>query len=416
MYKILVLYDVKSMHVGTIFEHLSSYQRYSQNEVYYASATHDAECNYDLSNFDVLVLHYSIRVSLTWHLSSKFSEAIKKYQGHKILYIQDEYDCTETARTWIENLNIDTVFTCVPKEYVNSVYPTSRFPGVSFKQTLTGYIPIDHKNLTATVKPISERHSVIGYRGRNLPFWYGNLGREKAEIAEKMKSICEERSIAVDIEWDDSKRIYGPGWFEFIARNKATLGTESGSNIFDDYGHLKDNIELEIKENPEITYEEIFQKYLTDYEGKVVMNQISPRIFESIVLKTALVLYEGNYSGVIKPHQHFIPLKKDFSNIDEVLNKVTNDDFLSEMTERAYDDIVVSGKYTYLNFINEFDNYIKDRVVLSSNSKKIPMVHQSLEENIKLQGRPKLFEINHELREKTLRPKNFWSKFLNFFK
>lgn len=384
MLNILLLYDFNSMHVGTIREHLSSFQAFSKHTIYYASATHNVDCNFDLSCFDVIVLHYSIRVSLTWHLSPKFAAALKNYKGHKVLFIQDEYDCTETARDWIENLDIQTVFTCVPEEYVEKVYPRLRFPKVNFVQNLTGYVPIEYENMKTLIRPLKDRKHVIGYRGRNLPFWYGNLGREKVEIAQKMRTVCDQNSIVTDIEWDDSKRIYGEGWYEFIASNKSTLGTESGSNVFDDYGSLKENIEAELKANPAIGYDKIFNKYLEPYEDKVKMNQISPRVFESIALKTALVLFEGTYSNIIIPDVHFIPLKKDFSNVQEVLQKVTDDVYLENMTERAYNDIILSQKYSYKSFVDQFDSLMNQYG--QPMSAKPSVKWSTLEDSMKMSG------------------------------
>jgi hypothetical protein len=85
------------------------------------------------------------------------------------------------------------------------------------------------------------------------------------------------------------------------------------------------------------------------------MNQISPKIFEAIACRTALVLFEGRYSGVLEPGKHFLPLKKDFSNVDEVLAKLHDDTFLEALTERAYQDIIGSGRYTYQAFIGLVD-------------------------------------------------------------
>ena len=84
----------------------------------------------------------------------------------------------------------------------------------------------------------------------------------------------------------------------------------------------------------------------------------SPRIFEAITLKSALILFEGKYSGVIKPFIHFIPLKKDFSNIDNVFDKLKDDNYLQLMVDRAFKDVILSGLYTYSSFINNYDKQI----------------------------------------------------------
>jgi hypothetical protein len=85
------------------------------------------------------------------------------------------------------------------------------------------------------------------------------------------------------------------------------------------------------------------------------MNQISPRAFEAIACRTALVLFEGLYSGVLEPGKHFIALKKDFSNVDDVLAKLQDDAYLEAMTERAYADIIGSGRFSYEGLVRLVD-------------------------------------------------------------
>jgi hypothetical protein len=363
--KILILYDKHSTFTNTVREYLESFSIFSQHYIFYAHATNDAKCKLDLNLFDVIIIHYSVRLCYNL-LSLDYVEAISKFSGFKVFFVQDEYDYTETTRTWIENLAINVVFSCVPPEYIDLVYPSSRFPDVEFKSIITGFVPIYLENKTH-FKPFSERKIYVGYRGRELAYWYGNLAREKLIIGQEMRKICEKTGINCDIEWEETKRIYGEEWYEFIQNCRATLGTESGSNIFDDYGNIRKTIQMALQINPAMSYKEIHDNYMAEQEGKIMMNQISPRVFEAIALKTALILFEGNYSGIIKPDVHYIPLKKDFSNIEDVLSKLDDQSYLEKLTDQAYQDIIFSGQYSYKNFIQEFDEFISQRVTSNAN-------------------------------------------------
>lgn len=387
MLKILILYDIHPITTNTVHEHLSSFQLYSKHQIFYCHGTHAQECNFDLSYFDVIVLHYSVRMAYNWHLSPNFSRALQDFKGFKVVFTQDEYDLTETARNWFEKLKINLVYSVVPVEYLDLVYPQKRFPDTKFKNNLTGYVPIHHDRFRSYIKPIRERPCYIAYRSRDLPFWYGDLGQEKSSIAKGVKALCKQHSIPVDIEFDESQRIYGDNWYRFLAKSKATLGTESGSNVFDDYGHIRESIKLELEKNPNITYPEVFEKYLKEHDGKRVrMNQISPRIFESILFKSALILFEGSYSGVVLPDIHFIPLKKDFSNFEEVLAKLLDDEFLQQMVDRAYRDIIESQKYSYQAFIRDFDETLESSMVIPKQNRWIPIKYESFEDNVAAKG------------------------------
>lgn len=346
---VLVLYDANSTHISTVREYLQSVQKYSRHNVTYVHATNDTPCLVDLNFFDAALIHYSVRLSLDEHISPAFVEQLRGFMGPKLLTIQDEYDYTNRAKEWMRYLGVDVVFTCVPEAYIEAVYPQAELPGVRFIQTLTGFVPADYQDIEVDGDP-AHRKVLIAYRGRSLPFRYGKLAMEKIEIGKEMRRRCEERGLAVDIDWTEDSRIYGDGWYDFIKSCRAMLGSESGSNVFDFEGTLRDAIEAAQAENPDIGFDEVFERYLAPHEGKIRMNQVSPRIFEAIAFRTGLILFEGEYSGVVKPDVHFISLKKDFSNFDDVIAKVQDDDFMRGMTERAYNDVIKSGRYSYRQF------------------------------------------------------------------
>jgi len=374
-FNVLILYDTQSIHVNTVREHLESFKKFSKCHINYAPATGFVKPKISLQDYDIIVVHYCIRVNINNYLSPYYSQALKDFSGYKVLFIQDEYDTTEIARVWIRDIGIHAVFTCIPSQYINQIYPYSRFPMVEFIPTLTGFVPQCLESgddlQTFKVTPTSERHLSIVYRGRKLPYWYGDLGQEKLEIGLKMKQICLEKSIDNDIECDDSKRIYGDSWYDFLSSGKATLGTESGSNIFDEFGNIRANIELALKKNPQMSYVEARNLFFKEDPKKVKMNQISPKMFEAIALKTALILFEGEYSGILKPDTHYISLKKDFSNIDSVLSKLQDPYYLERLVETAYTDIVASGKYSYQQFINEFDRFLLEHLPIKKERPKL---------------------------------------------
>jgi hypothetical protein len=356
---VLILYDHHALFTNTVLEYLDSFQLHSRHRIWYAHAAGDARCTTDLDRFDVVVVHYSIRLSLRDHLSRWFARALTQYAGLKVLFIQDEYDTTNIARDWIERLGIDVVYTCVPPASVPRVYPAERFPHVRFVPIITGYIPERLAHLHWG-RPLAQRQNVIGYRGRPLPYWYGRLGQEKLLIGQRMRDICRSRSIPSDIEWEEERRIYGDAWYEFLGNCRATLGTESGSNLFDWDGKIRAGIEMAQWRNPGFTFEEAFEHYMKDRDGEITMNQVSPKLFEAVAVRTALVLFEGSYSSILQPGRHYIPLRKDFSNVDDVLEQLLDDSRIEELTRCAYDDIVASGKYSYASFVRAFDEVLVD--------------------------------------------------------
>jgi hypothetical protein len=61
--------------------------------------------------------------------------------------------------------------------------------------------------------------------------------------------------------------------------------------------------------------------------------------------KTCQILVEGEYNDIIQPDVHYIPLRKDFSNLEEVLNKMEDCDFVTQLIDDSYD--LVNNSHTH---------------------------------------------------------------------
>lgn len=359
--KILVLYAANAVFTSTVTEHLSAFRAHSRYEVVFAHAVNEAPCLYDMAQFDVVVVHYSVRLSLPYYISPHVVESLTRCDAHKVLFIQDEYENTEQARRWIEHIGFKTIFTCIPDGQASIIYPPDRFPDVEFKINFTGYVPRSLE-IANDIPPLAERPLMIGFRSRPLHFRFGHLGRDKYVIGHRMRAICRERGIPHDIEVEEEKRIYGADWYKFLKSCRAFLGSESGSNIFDFDGSLIRCVDAAMRNNPWLTYEEVHERYLVEFEKQVRMGQVSPRVFECVACRTALILFRGNYSNVVEPDTHYIPLERDFSNVDEVLERINDLPGLEALTERAYRDVIGSRKYNYESFVTAFDDFIGSRV------------------------------------------------------
>lgn len=353
---ILIIYSSTTTYTSTVFEHLNSFAHHSRHRIFYCDQDKALPIDIQWYDYDAIVLHYSVRLPFD-HISDSTAKALTRYTGLKILFIQDEYDHTYRTWYWIKKLGIQLVFTVVPQEGIESVYPSEEFPGVRFVSNLTGYVP-EALPEDGTILPPSKRELIVGYRGRQLPIRYGQLGQEKSEIGRMVKQYCKSKGIRHNIDWTEDARIYGQKWYEFMSSCRATLGTESGSNVFDWDGTLASRIEAFRHSKRNATDEEIYRAVIEPLEVPGIMNQVSPRIFEAITFRTVLVLYEGNYSDVVMPERHFIPLKKDGSNLEEVFALLQNGKLVDEMAERAYQDIIASGKYSYQAFVRMVDEQI----------------------------------------------------------
>lgn len=357
---ILFCYSRVPAFTNAVREYVEAFSRFSAHHIHYLDME-SARLPMDISPYDAIIFNYCY-----WARCLRLDEAMKMqlqaYNGVKLAILQDEYDTVPIHQRTLVDIAVDIIVTCALERYWKMIYHDPYFDKVCFFHALSGYASASLDNSNLYSKPLMERTITLGYRARAVPFTYGKLTYEKYRIGVEMKRICKERGIIADIEVSEASRIYGQAWPQFIGNCKAMLGTESGSNVYDASGTVKPAIEAYIATHPDATFETIYDLFLKEVEGNICISGVSPRFFEMIAHRTALVLFEGDYAGVLTPDVHYIPLKKDFSNIDAVLKKLEDMDALEAMVARAHKDIIASGRYSFSSFITQIDHLIEQKV------------------------------------------------------
>jgi hypothetical protein len=349
---VLVIYNALQTFTNTVFDHLAAFEQHSRHAVRFCHLEPGSRQTLDLSAFDAVCLHYSLRLPFD-EISPQVADQIAAFKGARLLFIQDEYDHTRRAQHWIARCRFTDVFTLVPAHAIPTVYPREVVGDVRFHGALAGYAPTFDGDLAPS--PPSTRALVFGYRARKLALRYGALGFDKVRIGEGVSDWCRVNGIAHDISWQEEDRIYGEDWLAFLGRCRSTLGSESGCNVFDWDGDLNEQVAAYRKANPRADDQMVYRAVVERHEIPGLMNQISPRVFESIAMRSVLVLYEGAYSGVITASRHYIPLRGDHANIADVESQLRNNDFVDAMAECAYREIIASGAYSFAAMIASFD-------------------------------------------------------------
>lgn len=350
---ILLLCRTTKAEAGNVAEHVRALTTLSRHDVRSFDPVDrpDAARLLDLDEFDAVVIHYTIPVVVERYFPAVLREKVAAYQGLKVQFIQDEYRWVDAVTTTMRELGISLLFTCVSGAETPKVYGS--VPGLEAITTLPGYVP-DHL-VGRPTPPLASRPIDVGYRGRSVPYWLGRLGWEKAAIGLEFRARCESHGLRCDIALDEAERIYGEDWHRFLASCRATLGTESGASIADFDGSVEAGVKSYLARRADATFEEVEEHVLTPFEGNVVINTISSRIFEAAALRTAMVLFPGEYSGAIAAGTHYLPLARDFSNMGEVAAALKDTAHLEHLTERAYEELVGSGRYSLRAFVAEFD-------------------------------------------------------------
>ncbi len=358
---LLLLCASMARHTGTVDVHIRAFKDYSRHNVVTLDSEDAGKTGVDVSLFDAIIFHYSIVISHPRHLSEELAQKIASFEGPKVLFIQDEFRWVDRTSKAAEKLGISVIFTVVNKGVIRKIYRNDYFDNVRFEQTLTGFVAEDL--LTRQVPEFNDRPIDIGYRARKLPGWCGSFALQKWQIGEEILKKANKYGLNCDISMSENSRIYGEDWIDFMSSCKATLGTESGASFVDYTGLVYQEIDRYEAANPNASFEEVREKFLEGRDNEVIIHVISPRVFEAAALRVLMILYPGTYSGVIIPGRHYVELRRDHSNIDEVIGVLRNPEKAGEIIKNAYEEVACSPAWTHKSFIEHFDSVVDEEML-----------------------------------------------------
>lgn len=372
---ILLIATLPPNQAQTIRDHVDAFRRYSQHHVFVYNHFNWLQTGHmglpgklDLQRFDVIVIHYSTYLLSEDidYFSPEAKQQLAAFKGLKVLFRQDEYMHVDGLSEVLQGLKIDVLFTTFDEKDAARIYARSGLERLRLVRTLTGYVP--ESLLGLSCPPSADRKIDVGYRSRTVPFWLGSLAMEKVEISQRFSDAAAQYGLTCDISCREQDRIYGHGWIRFLTSCRAVLGTESGASVVDFSGEIRHRTESYLQCHPQADFEEVRAHCFANEEWKYDQAQISPRCFEAAALKTAMVLYQGKYSGFLEPWRHYVPLRKDFSNIQEVVYAIKDVAFLQQLADRAYQEVARNPSASYQHFVEGFDRIVLEEVSVRGTS------------------------------------------------
>jgi hypothetical protein len=339
---------------STIMDHVEAFTRYSRFGIQQLNTDEPLPARVAKLDFELVIVHYTVvSGSGAYLLTEDLMRWLRTSRAHKVLFAQDEFHHCGHRFWFCNEVGVDTVYTLLEPPEFDKVYGShTRVPRI--RTNLPGYVSEQMISDGERIRiPDQERPTDIGYRARELPAYCGRGGLEKAEIGRRVLERGADTDLVLDIKVGEEDRLYGKEWPRFLSRCKGVLGVESGVSVFDLDDRMMQQYQELIDKGVEVTLERLTEA--APLEDRIFYRTISPRHFEAAAMRTCQILFEGRYSGVMEPGVHYIPLRKDLSNFDEVLSRFRDSDLRRELTENAYRDLIASGRYTYERFMERFD-------------------------------------------------------------
>lgn len=337
---------------ATIRDHLSSFARYSGHRCTYLNAAFDPPPSAGRLRPDMVIYHtvfLSQRMAPErWRRLLGKVSFLREAPCEKVALPQDEYVNTNSLNEFLDEFGVKYVFPLASEATWPTIYPDYEERGLKLTRVLPGYLSDRTRTRIDNILAENRARSIdIGYRAWSPWPCLGRHGLLKGQIGAVFRDRSVARGLTVDISTDLNDTILGDEWFRFLCRCKYTLGVEGGASILDAEGSLMRRTVEFVAQNPEATFEEVEAECFAGREGSLDYRAISPRHLEACATRTCQILVEGDYAGVLEPWVHYIPVRSDFEDVDEVLDLVADDSKRQAIVDRAYRDIVDSGLYSY---------------------------------------------------------------------
>jgi hypothetical protein len=332
----------------TTHQHLRALERLpSPSRVLTYNAASGAPAWLRRLKFDAVVLHTTF-LCIRWY--NRFPELKRSVEwlagldAAKIAFPQDDYERGHLLDDWLGELGVGAICTPLPG-HATELYPRLSQTAAIY-HALTGYLDKTATARFAGLPPAGpERPLDIAYRARRLPYWCGSHGQLKHLIGEAVLDAAPQHGLACDISTRPQETILGQAWLDFMASARATIGAESGSSVLDGRGAIRRKIEGLLEERPDLSFEKVAAQMPVGWDDYRFF-ALSPRHLEAVATKTAQILVEGEYSGVLEPERHYLPVRRDFSDLDEVLERARDPELLAQVARRAYEDVYERGDYS----------------------------------------------------------------------
>ena len=304
---------------------------------------------------DAVVMHFSFlgirNMGLGFFRWKRQFQWLEEMSAVKVAIPQDEGNNSDILDEWLAELGVSAIFS-VHYAADRPLYRIMRHRAAIY-QCFPGYVDETLvKNLRPKVTKLKDREVDLVYRARKLKRMYGSAAKVKAEIGQAFVEGINRAGLSCDISVGEESTIFGDKWYEFLANGRAALGAPGGYSVLNRRGELDAydkylrRVEAELSEEE---YAVAMQKEFPDWNQYEFLT-VTPRHFEYAIAGTAQVLVRNAYKGVLVAEEHYLPVERDFRNVDEIVDRLRDETGLQDMVDRTFEELCVSGQYSYRCF------------------------------------------------------------------
>lgn len=356
---ILVLHNVAnfSTTLRNIADYALCFQRYApEHNYFYHKITEPVTEPMRRMRCDVVIIDSTAlgacryRPVEYWYAEKERYSFIGESDAVKLVFPQDDYHMSAVMDELFHDWNVDIIYSVIPDRHA-MLYPRASARS-RIEVVLTGYVDDNSiGDVAGFVLPFEQRRFDLGQRVTFYSPVGGRYAQLKGKLAEAAKDQALRAGLQVNISTRDEDRIYGDDWFQFLGNCRYVTGCESGVSLWDPDGAIYDRVRAFEKAHPGASFEEAEQACFPGADGRHVFNAISPRLFEAAMMKCGQILVEAPYLGVLEPHEHYIPVKPDLSDIEDAVAQMRDHAGARRRIAACYAALIATPQFRYSTLV-----------------------------------------------------------------
>ena len=294
-----------------------------------------ARCLRRLRSYDLIVVSHTAAGD-DMSVLLKSAAAFDRRRAQLVVFLGNEYDLLDEKTAFIRDVSAEFVCSQLPIEAARYLYEQCGASRI---------VEMPHALNPARYRPLPgvTRDTDIGFIGDI--YWPFVGDRERTDFIEWFERHGPERGLAIDIR---RTRVTGEEWNRFLNGCKGVIGAESGTYYLNDHGKLLNRARaFNLHKRREASFEEVFERFYAGQPRGVSGKSVSSRHFEPVGTKTCQLLLEGHYNGVLRPDEHYIPVRRDLSNVDEALERFGDQGLRTRMAEDTYEYVLAHHTYAH---------------------------------------------------------------------
>lgn len=302
------------------------------------------------AEYDAVFLLHSIFAS-TLKLSRRWIAAIQRLGIPVVFFMNNEFYRMPQKMAFAQEVGTSLLVSqCYSKQVLDIYSEALRCPAIGLPNVcfdLRAFPPGPQ---------IGERSIDVGYRMMPGPASLGHWERE--DIA----AVFEERAadrFKLDISTDPKDRFTPTEWSRFLRRCRTQLCVASGGDIFELSDETLWRTFNFTQANPNASRTEI-EALFPPVEQRIPLRTPSSRMIEAASSGTAQIMYEHDIGLNFEPDVHYLGLKKDHSNMSDVLDRIADTSYLSEIARNCFTDLQhqTSRDVTFSKLDRALDNLV----------------------------------------------------------